>query len=184
MKVCSLAFVAGLLLLTLGCQPIRATTSATLAQPDAALSTTGTPVVPSAMAPLTSTVASTMTSAVTTSLPLRATAPVTATAAPLADGRTLYWGYYCGICHQSAGAGTTGTFGPSHDGLGAIAAQRWQEPTYQGDATTAAEYLHESLVDPQRFVVPGYELTPHRMPSYSFLPPAELAALVVWLQQQ
>jgi len=178
MKIGRLVLFIGLLLFTLGCQPIRATAStpSVAADPPQPL--------PVETAPLTNTVVITAAANTTATLTLTATTPVTSTVAPLADGRTLYRQYYCGICHQSTGAGTRGTFGPSHDGLGAIAAQRWQEPTYQGDATTAAEYLHESLVDPQRFVVPGYELTPHRMPSYSFLPPAELAALVVWLQQQ
>lgn len=177
MKVRSLALVAGLLL-TLGCQPIRATTSVTLAPPDAAPAPTGTSAASSSAAPLTNTVALTTTNDVTIDLALRATAT------PLADGRTLYRQYYCGICHQSTGAGTTGIFGPSHDGLAATAAQRLQASTYQGDATTVREYLYESLVEPQRFVVPGYEFTLHRMPSYRFLTPVELETLVLWLQQQ
>lgn len=178
MKIQPLLLFIGFLIGTLGCQPIRATA------PNAPTATAPTQPPPVATAPLTNTVVITTAANVTIMLALTATAPVTNTAAPLADGRTLYRQYYCGICHQSTGAGTRGTFGPSHDGLGAIAAQRWQEPTYQGDATTAADYLHESLVEPQRFIVPGYELTPHRMPSYSFLTPAELETLVQWLQQQ
>lgn len=178
MNVQPLLLFIGLLILTLGCQPIRATT------PNPPAAADSPQPLPVATAPLTNTVVITATANVTAPLTLTATTPVTSTDAPPADGRTLYRQYYCGICHQSTGAGTRGTFGPSHDGLGATAAQRLQEPTYQGDATTAAEYLHESLVDPQRFVVPGYELTPHRMPSYSFLPPEELTILVTWLSQQ
>lgn len=178
MKVQPLLLFIGFLIWTLGCQPIRAPA------PNAPAATDSPQPLPVKTAPLTNTVVITTAANVSIPLTLTATTPVTSTAAPLADGRSLYRQYYCGICHQSTGAGTRGTFGPSHDGLGALAAQRWLEPTYQGNATTPAEYLHESLVDPQRFVVPGYELTPHRMPSYSFLPPAELATLVAWLQQQ
>ncbi len=178
MNIRTLGLFIALLLFTLGCQPIQATTANSSPSADPAQSSL------LETAPLTNTVTITTIGAATTTLALSTTTPVTSTVAPLADGRTLYRQYYCGICHQSTGAGTRGTFGPSHDGLGAIAAQRWQEPTYQGDATTAAEYLHESLVDPQRFVVPGYELTPHRMPAYSFLPPEELTILVTWLSQQ
>lgn len=99
-------------------------------------------------------------------------------------GLQLYRQYYCGVCHQLTAAGTKGTFGPSHDGIGHLAVQRLQAATYRGTATTAAAYLYESLVDPQVYIVPGYELTPHRMPSFSFLPPDELTTLVQWLSEQ
>lgn len=177
MKVQPLLLFIGFLIWSLGCQPIRATTSHPAVAADSAQPSVAT-------APLTNTAVITTVGNTTTTLALTVTAPVTGTVAPLADGRTLYRQYYCGICHQSTGAGTRGAFGPSHDGLAANAAQHLQAPTYQGDATTVQEYLYESLVDPQRFVVPGYELTPHRMPSYSFLTPEELAILVAWLQQQ
>lgn len=99
-------------------------------------------------------------------------------------GLQLYRQYYCGVCHQLTVAGTKGMFGPSHDGIGQVAGQRLQASTYHGTATTAAAYLQESLVDPQAYIVPGYELTPHRMPSFRFLSPHELTVLVQWLSQQ
>lgn len=178
MKIGWLVLFIGLLLFTLGCQPIRATT------PTPSVVADPLQPLPVETLPLTNTGVITAAVNTTATLTLAATPPVTGTAAPLADGRTLYRQYYCGICHQSTGAGTTGTFGPSHDGLAVSAAQHLHAPTYQGDATTLQEYLYESLVDPQRFVVPGYEWTLHRMPSYRFLTPAELATLVAWLQQQ
>lgn len=145
--------------------------------------------------PLTTTVAFTVgvvpTLAPLVTGPLTNTMPVTTTIQQAADtsatveaGLHLYRQYYCGICHQLTAAGTKGTFGPSHDGIGQLAMQRLHAPTYRGTATTVGAYLHESLVDPQVYIVPGYELTPHRMPSFGFLPPDELATLVQWLSQQ
>jgi mono/diheme cytochrome c family protein len=100
------------------------------------------------------------------------------------EGLQIYRDQYCGICHQLTAAGTGGTFGPTHDGLAAVATQRIQDPSYQGAATTLADYLRESLIEPQRYIVPGYELTPHSMPSYSFLTAQQLDALVQFLHQQ
>ena len=101
-----------------------------------------------------------------------------------AQGMAIYRQQYCGICHQLTATGSGGTFGPSHNGMGTLAAQRIADATYHGTATTAAEYLHESLVDPLVYIVPGYELTSHRMPIYTFLPESDLAALVEFLLQQ
>jgi mono/diheme cytochrome c family protein len=101
-----------------------------------------------------------------------------------AEGLQIYRDQYCGICHQSTAAATGGTFGPTHDGLATVAAQRIQDSSYHGTATTVAGYLHESLIEPRRYIVPGYELTPHSMPSYSFLTAQQLDALVQFLHQQ
>jgi hypothetical protein len=141
-----------------------------------------------AIAPVTVTTAISpvMTATVDLSLPLSAEQELSpeSAAALTAEGLQIYRDQYCGICHQSTAAGTGGTFGPTHDGLGALAAQRIQDPCYQGAATTPAEYLYESLIEPQRYFVPGYELTPHRMPSYTFLTAQQLDALVQFLHEQ
>jgi mono/diheme cytochrome c family protein len=99
-------------------------------------------------------------------------------------GLQVYKQLYCGLCHQLEAAGTAGTFGPPHNGMGTIAAQRIQEPHYTGKATTAAEYLHESIVDPKAFRVPGFETTQHQMPVYNFLSEPDVEALVQMLLQQ
>ncbi len=62
--------------------------------------------------------------------------------------------------------------------------QRIQEPQYTGKATTAAEYIHESIVDPKVFIVPGYEHTQHQMPIYNYLNESDVEALVHMLLQQ
>ncbi len=172
-----------LAMLLLGCQMIVTETDAALQDKSRSV----TPTTAMSTLPLSATIALTATVAPTNTSLLTATTSFTESVTAAVDsalGLQLYRQYYCGLCHQSTAAETGGTFGPSHDGMGALAAQRLQAPTYAGAATTAAAYLHESLVDPQRFVVPGYELTPHRMPNYNFLPPQELEQLVTWLLQQ
>lgn len=65
-----------------------------------------------------------------------------------------------------------------------MAEQRLQEPHYTGEATTAAEYLHESIVDPRVFIVSGYENPRHQMPIYDSLNETDVDALVQMLLQQ
>jgi hypothetical protein len=96
----------------------------------------------------------------------------------------IYRQQYCGVCHTLSAAGTRGTFGPVHDGMGATAQARILDPLYSGAATTAEAYIMESLVDPYLFIVGGYGATPHRMPPYSHLDPASLDALVAMLLAQ
>jgi mono/diheme cytochrome c family protein len=112
------------------------------------------------------------------------------TAQPVADeklvatGLQVYKEQYCGLCHQLGAAGTAGLFGPTHDGLGLTAAARINEQGYGGMATTAEEYIRESIVDPKRFIVPGYGITSHPMPAYDFLSEEQIMALVQMLLAQ
>lgn len=108
----------------------------------------------------------------------------TADPARLAEGIAVYRKQYCGICHVLSVIPTTGTFGPTHDGVGSRALERIADPGYTGTATTAAEYLRESLVDPHAYIVPGAASGAHPMPDYSFLSDAELDALVDLLLAQ
>ncbi len=48
-------------------------------------------------------------------------------------------------------AGTTGWFGPEHDGMGTITEERIAAANYSGQATNAKEYVYESLVKPEIF---------------------------------
>ena len=99
-------------------------------------------------------------------------------------GLTVYRAQYCGVCHTVDAAETRGTFGPPHNGMGATAAARLTDDTYHGAATTPAEYVRESIVDPQAFIVPGYATTSHRMPPYAHLDEASVDALVAFLLAQ
>ncbi len=101
-----------------------------------------------------------------------------------AYGLELYRQHYCGVCHHLTVADTHGVFGPTHDGMAAIAQERVSSDAYAGSAATADEYVRESIVDPEAFLVPGYTITPHRMPAYAHLTDAELEALVHFLMQQ
>ena len=99
-------------------------------------------------------------------------------------GLAVYLANSCGACHALSSAGTVGFFGPSHEAMGVIAGARVQDPDYGGAAEDAEGYLLESLIDPRAYLVPGFALTPHRMPAYSVLEEADLDALVYFLLQQ
>jgi len=99
-------------------------------------------------------------------------------------GLAVYKKQYCGVCHQLSAAETGGLFGPTHDGMGRTAEEHIQAPDYAGAATTAGDYIHESIVDPKAYIVPGYEVTSHHMPAYAHLEEGDIDALVQMLLQQ
>ncbi len=99
----------------------------------------------------------------------------------IAAGMAVYRAQYCGICHVFEAAGTTGRFGPPHDGVATAALERLQDPRYAGIAQTAEEYLYESLVKPEIYIVEGFVGTSHRMPPYTHLPEEDLRTLVALL---
>lgn len=102
----------------------------------------------------------------------------------LERGRDVYSEQYCGVCHQLTALDAHGAFAPSHDHVGTIATQRIRDARYGGSATTPAEYLRESLVQPGVYLAPGYEMAKPPMPSYAHLPPQDLDALVYLLTNQ
>lgn len=110
--------------------------------------------------------------------------PAPADPAVIARGVEVYRANYCGTCHTLTIANTRGTFGPIHDDAGLAAARHLAAPGYSGAATTPAEYIRESLLDPGVFYTPGYESTNHHMPVFSHLPPADIDALVSMLASQ
>lgn len=93
-------------------------------------------------------------------------------------GLEVYRAQYCGTCHRSGVAGTTGTFGPSHDSLRATAQRRIQDPGYTGSARTVEDYVRESVRQPDAYRVPGFEHTRFQMPAYTQLSEADVNALV------
>ncbi|MSP13740.1 MAG: c-type cytochrome [Chloroflexi bacterium] len=99
-------------------------------------------------------------------------------------GKKVYLAQYCGICHRLSLLETTGAFGPPHDGVGTAAGQRIKDPQYKGRATTAAEYLRESILNPQTYYVNGYAQSAHPMVAYTHLSEQDLNALVYMLLQQ
>ncbi|MDX1429682.1 MAG: cytochrome c [Rhodothermales bacterium] len=97
------------------------------------------------------------------------------------SGRDLYLQQYCGLCHALRKAETEGIFGPAHDGMEELARQRLADPNYSGHASTTVEYVRESILKPQIYIVPGFEATVHRMPAYTHLAPEVIEALVAYL---
>jgi len=62
----------------------------------------------------------------------------------------------CPVCHTIPGVpGAQGQVGPALL-LGTTGERRLNDPMYQGEAKTVREYIVESVVDPRRFVVPGF----------------------------
>ncbi|MBH0203402.1 MAG: hypothetical protein HP496_14155 [Nitrospira sp.] len=62
----------------------------------------------------------------------------------------------CPVCHIIPGIpGATGQVGPPLV-LGTTGPQRINDPGYRGQAKTVHEYIVESVLEPQRFVVQGY----------------------------
>jgi mono/diheme cytochrome c family protein len=139
------------------------------------------PVTTSPTGPVTSTATA---SASATDQPVVTMTPQAGNADLVATGVKIYKEQYCGICHQLGAAGTGGLFGPTHDGIGSTAEQRINEASYSGAATTAGEYIRESIVEPKVFIVPGYSITSHPMPAYDFLSEEQILALVEMLLAQ
>ncbi|GAB4447119.1 MAG: hypothetical protein Kow0031_29730 [Anaerolineae bacterium] len=101
-----------------------------------------------------------------------------------AQGQQIYKDQFCGICHELDAVQSKGLFGPSHSDMAATAAQRLADPDYAGQATTPAEYIRESIVDPPRYFVESYTSSAHPMPAYTHLTDDQIEALVQFLLQQ
>jgi mono/diheme cytochrome c family protein len=86
-------------------------------------------------------------------------------------GKRIFNASGCGSCHALADVGTSATVGPSLDNLAAASPQ---------PGLTPEEYIRQSIVDPEAFVVPGFP--PDGMPSYrSRLNAEEVDAVVAYL---
>jgi cytochrome c551/c552 len=92
-----------------------------------------------------------------------------------APGKAIFITQGCGACHTygPAGSDANGTIGPDLDKLPQYAAQAKQP---------LAHFVHDSIVDPNKYVQKGYPK--NVMPkSYASLPPADLLALVNFLSK-
>ncbi|MFW5696316.1 MAG: c-type cytochrome [Phototrophicaceae bacterium] len=118
--------------------------------------------------------------------PAATTTPTVAAPDPalIERGIAVYRANYCGSCHVLTVANTRGTFGPGHDSAATLAEQHVNLSSYSGEATTAAEYIRESILDPRVFYTPGYEATNHHMPAFTHLPDEDIEALVYLLSHQ
>jgi nitric oxide reductase subunit C len=111
---------------------------------------------------------------------------VASAADPVSRGKALFNGQGgCASCHSVEPG--VGLVGPSLSGAAKTAAARIHDPQYHGTAHTAAEYLEESILNPNAFIVPdGIYSSPQQV---SFMPdafgraltPEELKDLVAYL---
>ncbi|MGQ0667944.1 MAG: hypothetical protein ACT4O4_13000 [Nitrospiraceae bacterium] len=90
----------------------------------------------------------------------------------------------CPVCHTIPGIpGANGQVGPRLN-LGTTGMWRISDPGYQGQARTVRDYIVESVLEPGRFLVPGY---PDRtMPTWygSKLSALALEKIASYLTQQ
>jgi cytochrome c oxidase subunit II len=88
------------------------------------------------------------------------------------DGKAIFASAGCGNCHTFTPAGSTGQIGPNLDNLVADAKKAGEDP---------AAYVKESIVDPNKVVVSGYQ--PNVMPGnyQQTLSTQQIDALVKYL---
>jgi nitric oxide reductase subunit C len=126
-----------------------------------------------------------------TSEALAAAEPTLVALAPLAGGGggcpLLEIPAVCAACHTVAGTSAAGEIGPELTYIRSVAVERIESPLYTGSATTAEEYVRESIMDPSAFVVPSEPGATYSTPSGSSvmqaatgqaLDPLELEALI------
>jgi len=107
--------------------------------------------------------------------------PLTTGQEPIAE---IFTRAGCPVCHVIPGIpGANGQIGPKLV-LGTTGLQRIQSPNYKGEAHTVHDYVVESVLDPERFVVLGYP--GWTMPTWygSKLSALALEKIATYLEQQ
>lgn len=115
-------------------------------------------------------------------VPTPTTAPAAPAPEPPSDVEEILLTAGCGGCHTIKGVDNmVGAVGPELTHIGSVAAERIQDPNYTGSATTPEEYIRESILDPNAYVVEGFQ--PNIMPSTfsDTLTPEQIDALVQYL---
>jgi nitric oxide reductase subunit C len=72
-----------------------------------------------------------------------------------ARGRNLFATRPCGSCHDITRPWPGGDICPNLGNIATEAARIVRSRGYRGKARTAAEYIRESIVDPNAYIVPG-----------------------------
>jgi mono/diheme cytochrome c family protein len=78
------------------------------------------------------------------------------------SGEALATSLGCTACHVLSQTGPAWLAKDGQPGVGTRAAERLQDPNYTGKATSPEQYLFESIVDPNTYVVSGFP--PNVMP--------------------
>jgi cytochrome c551/c552 len=94
-----------------------------------------------------------------------------------AAGRAVFMTYGCSACHTLGAVGADGTVGPSLNSVGS-----WAGTVVAG--MSAAEFLHQSVVDPNAYIAPGYQSGIMPANFAERLSSAQLSGLVNFLLQQ
>ena len=74
-----------------------------------------------------------------------------------ANGEALATSKGCTGCHVATNTGPAWLPTAGQPGIGDRAATRFTQPDYTGQATTASEYILESIVNPNAFLVEGFQ---------------------------
>jgi len=108
----------------------------------------------------------------------------------VALGENLFMGKgTCTLCHKPPPLGRAPDI--QGENLVEVAKERIADPRYKGKATTAEEYIHESLVDPSAYVVAGWgkkgsndseSPMPHVNKAPIELSDMEINAIIAWLE--
>lgn len=104
-----------------------------------------------------------------------------------AAGAALFKQQPCSSCHDVSRPFPGGEVGPNLGNIATEAERIVQAPDYHGRATNAAEYIRESIVDPNAYLVPGDRY--HTPDGQSVMPknfgtsltPAQMDDLVAYL---
>jgi nitric oxide reductase subunit C len=107
-------------------------------------------------------------------------------------GKQVYLAQGCAACHAIRGVGAQGAIGPNMNRMGAVAAERIASDDYkskiqgQPPATTPEEYIRQSILYPNAYIVPQCPQGPcqaNLMPrNYAqVIPPQDLDNLVAYL---
>ena len=86
----------------------------------------------------------------------------------------------CAGCHLIEGTSSGGVVGPDLSLIGSVAAGRVAAADYSGASTTAEEYIRESILDPNAYLVPNESGKVYSVAGTSIMPQstAEDAGLV------
>ena len=101
----------------------------------------------------------------------------TAGLADARDGRQIFTAAGCGGCHTFGPAGTNASIGPSLDELAQAAARR--QP-----GTSAEHYTEQAILEPDRFITPGFSAGVMPTNYEQQLKPEQVRALVDFLLQR
>ena len=88
----------------------------------------------------------------------------------------------CAACHELSAVGPAWAGGGGQAGVGARAEERIQADDYSGEATTARQYLLESIVRTNTFIVDGYEASIMPADYGQRLTPLQVADLIAYME--